>query len=789
MIRFNDPVDIDSPRTIPLPVFLVLKAILVALAYYLFGRLGLFFAVPPGYSTAIWPASGLALAAALCWGKWSLPGIFTGSTLVNLHIGLSATGVMTPAVFTIAVLIASGSVLQAVVARWLICKRIKLPLRLITDREIATVMIFGGILSTMIAATVGTSVQIGFGLLSFSNAMFPWLTWWVGDAIGVIVFTPILILTVFQRRNHSLRRRISVAIPMLCVFVAVTIAFIFVNKENEDKRLLQVERISKALELELTTRIKLASQSLYSLRALFLSSEFVNNEEFSQYGEQIINFEPSIVALGWIKRVGQNDKDKYLDWARLNIKSEYEIFDFKEDGSRPLSKPAPWHFPVTYVYPKLMTSTASGMDMLSSPRMGPMLYESAEKNTIVASDIYKRLVNQRPGVVIALPVFKPLLTPIQQPALTAEPNLQGFVYAIFQISDLIEQSLAQLEDNKDNIRVSLYDITEGNQTLAYYQDGGWQAYQVFHEIKFVGRIWRFAVSPTRAYFLRFSFASSYLTLIGGMVLVGILGVLVLSITGKHKAVTAEVETKTAELKLALSKAEAANIAKSQFLANMSHELRTPLNAVIGFSSRLRRKYSSNLPSQAVDGLETIEKNGKHLLLLINDLLDTAKIEAGRIEFHFEPVPFKQVLQIIESDFKYEFAQKGLQLNLPKSTDNIFYVDQQRFTQILFNLVSNALKYTDRGSVAISLVPETVNGRLGAWIHVADTGIGIGREDLEHLFEKFQQAKSRRVGTPGTGLGLAITRELTLLQGGQISVTSELGQGSTFSVWLPFEPPL
>ncbi len=761
------------------------KFLAVALTYYVFARLGLLFAIPPGYSTAIWPASGVALAAALCWGKATYPGILLGSTLVNIHIGEQAVGEINASVAAIAVLIAIGSTLQAAIARWLICRYVPLPLQLNNDREIGTLMLLGGVVATTVAATIGTAVQIGFGILSFSNALLPWFTWWVGDAIGVIVFTPICLINIFQPKIHGLRRRLAIGLTMLSIFFAVTVAFNFLNRETEEKRLRQVEQLSQALEVELATRIQMTNQSLHALSMLHSSSDFVSHDEFMLFTDRITYFEPSIVSLGWIKKVSAEDKDGYTQWAREEVDSQYRIYDFRENRSRPSSGAQDYYFPITYAYPTSMQGVSLGLNMTSSPRMGPMLTKAAATNAMVSSTIYRRVINDQPGIVIGFPVYQGSeITPLSEAPLTHK-NLQGFYYAIIQISDLIEMSLDHFKGDKNAIRVTLYDITDGEREASYQQTGGWLEHTIYRDINFVGRQWRLGVAPTPEYFLKFSFASSYFTLIGGMTLVGILGILVLSITGKHKAVETEVENKTFALKAALDEAEAANLAKSQFLANMSHELRTPLNAVIGFSHRLLRRHQTELPPSALDGLATIEKNGKHLLMLINDLLDMAKIEAGRIELHCEAVRFSELLGIIKDDFNEEFEQKGIEFILPPiSNDFVFYADRQRLTQILFNLVSNAFKYTEEGSVSMWLEPATLEQRDGAWIHVKDTGIGISEEDLKQLFEKFQQASSRRIGTPGTGLGLAITRELALLHGGLVKAGSMLEQGSTFSVWLP-----
>ncbi len=228
--------------------------------------------------------------------------------------------------------------------------------------------------------------------------------------------------------------------------------------------------------------------------------------------------------------------------------------------------------------------------------------------------------------------------------------------------------------------------------------------------------------------------------------------------------------------------EAARL-KSQFLATMSHELRTPMNAVIGFSQLLLRQRQNSLTPQQADMLERILNNGKHLLALINEILDLSKIEAGRLELKLEAFNLERLVRATTDELRSLADEKHLALHVYTDLSNPNVInDSVRLRQILSNLLSNAIKFTESGSVQVE-VKEISTDRL--LLAVKDTGIGIAQDELEHIFEEFRQIDQTTTRKySGTGLGLAITKSLVQLMQGTITVESQVSQGSTFYIELP-----
>ena len=237
----------------------------------------------------------------------------------------------------------------------------------------------------------------------------------------------------------------------------------------------------------------------------------------------------------------------------------------------------------------------------------------------------------------------------------------------------------------------------------------------------------------------------------------------------------EIEEKGRQLELASRH-------KSQFLANMSHELRTPLNSVLGFTEMMVDGLYGPLPEKAKSALVKVQANGKHLLGLINDVLDLSKIEAGQLTLSLDDYSLGQLVSSVVTNTEPLARAKGLKLtaSVPPALP-IGRGDERRLTQVIINLVGNAIKFTDAGSVEI--VGRSVDGFFEIDVH--DTGAGIAPEDQKRIFEEFQQiddSSTRKKG--GTGLGLAISRRIVEMHGGTLTVRSEVGEGSTFTMRVP-----
>ena len=247
-----------------------------------------------------------------------------------------------------------------------------------------------------------------------------------------------------------------------------------------------------------------------------------------------------------------------------------------------------------------------------------------------------------------------------------------------------------------------------------------------------------------------------------------------------------------------------NRMKSEFLANVSHELRTPLNAIVGFVDLLREGVYGELTPRQAKPVERIEASANHLRHLVDQVLDLAKMAAGRLEIHTETIDLRPFVLDVASEIESLVSEKGLSLSLVMGAAlPRIRTDPTHLRQILVNLLGNAVKYTSEGGIVIrtrlvdslpdsGTASERSSYPSNPWIgiQVIDTGIGIDRADQSRIFEEFEQVDAGPRGNSaerGTGLGLAISRRLAALIGGMVELESELGKGSTFTLWLPVDP--
>jgi len=885
-----------------------LQVLFLAAAYVFSGWLGSLLAVPPGYATAVFPAAGVALAALLLYGAPLAPGVWLGSFAMNLAIGYQGSGHVTATNASLAATIAIGSTAQALAGVWLIRRAIGFPNALDREKDIGLFLLLGGPLSCLVSATTGVMSLHFYGLIATDQYLQNWLVWWVGDAIGVVVTTPLLFAILGKPRPAWRPRRTALVLPPIALLAASVALFLLASRWEQDRLRVAFHQRADTVATNLETGVDGYLQFLRAIERFYVISGTVDRHKFHEFAQTALRDFPGLAALSWNPRV--------RDAARASFEAAvrhegYAGFRFMERDAQGRLRPAARrdeYIVVTYIEPYAGNEAALGYDIGSDARRRAAIERAHESGATVATGRI-RLV-QEPGEQWGILLLQPVYRDGEalNDAESRRRALQGFAAGVLRMSSIVraampvadrhDMSLRFLDESAPQSERTLHEINAGIATPAA------EALRFDHIFEAAGRSYRIVALPTPAYLAAHPALVAWSVLVASLVFCALLEAFLLFVTGRAAQVARLVEERTQELRdsrerLALAiegsnqalfdwdvvtgkvvlgeqwsriiggghgtlvttindfqalvhpddvpqvRQQSADLVRGQrsfyyvehrvrsetggwiwvasrakvverdaagcatrvagtnvditerkeverlkngFIATVSHELRTPLNAIIGVTEILIEDARDLKREEEIEPLERVLRAGRHLLALINDILDLSKIEAGKMELYFDSFPIAPLVEDVVKTIQPMAQKNGNQLVVNCSADTgTMYADQTRVRQALLNLVSNANKFTDRGKVTISAQRTVEDG--GAWITLAvtDTGIGVTPELMGRLFQEFVQAETtttRRYG--GTGLGLVISRRFCQMMGGDITVESEIGRGSTFTIRLPAE---
>ena len=780
----------------------------VGAAYYVGGKAGLLLAIPPGYATAVWPPSGLALAGVLLYGYRVWPGVLLGSMLLNSEVSLQAAGGSANfATLWPAASIAVGAVVQAVAGALLIRRFVGFPTPLVNDNDVVKFLVLGSPVSCLINATWGNASLLAAGAMELNNLSFSWFTWWVGDAIGVLIFTPFVLIWLGKPRLIWWDRRFSLAISLGVAFALSVTVFVYISNWESERLQLEFERRVLDISQRAKLNIKSYLDALYSIQSFYDSSDLVGRSDFHTFATGLYSRNEGIQALEWIPKVRASGRHAYERSAREAGYPAFQITEKNPSGTMVAAGDREQYFPVYFVEPYLSNEKALGFDLASNPTRLAALEKARDLGEPVATARIQLV--QETGDQFAFLVFLPIYA--DQSAKTMaqrREKLRGFALGVFRIPNVVEAALKKT--NATEIHLVIEDDSSEPAERRLFEHGtsaavselGWKT-----ELQVADRRWLMQFSPSAEYLASHRTWPTWLVLVAGLLFTGLLEAFLLSVTGRTARVEQLVAERTSELsklnrnltgeiaertrveqalKMAKEEAESASRAKSEFLANMSHELRTPLNAIIGYSEMLKEEAEDRQFAELSDDLDKITGAGTHLLAIISEILDLTKIEAGRMEILLESVAVAPLTNEVVATVQALAQSNGntLKVDMQPSLGEC-YTDHTKLRQILFNLLSNSVKFTSNGTVELWVRRTMPGAKEWLEIEVRDTGIGMSNEQVERIFDAFVQADAsmtRKFG--GTGLGLAITKHFCEMLGGEISVDSQEGRGSTFTVRLP-----
>lgn len=572
---------------------------------------------------------------------------------------------------------------------------------------------------------------------------------------------------------------VTVVVCSLAVSVGVFLLVRSWEQREVDRRAASVTRDQvEKLQVSMLRSIEV----LHSIAGLHGIDDGITRNQFRDFVGPALARQPELKALSWNPRVERADRERFEALAGRD-QPGFAIRERSGDTGLRRAEERAEYVPVFFIEPPEPNALALGFDLESDAlRRGSL--EQAWRTAEPAATEPLHLA-QAPGDQSGLLVLRPVFHQggdLRPPDAGGSNRLAGFAVAVFGIADLVGGTVDTL--NATGIRAALWDDSpnpvrmHGDPGLHPGDPGTQQTV-----LEFAGRRWRVVFAPTAAFVRQGVSRQSIGVLLGGVAFSGLLGAY---LTGNWRR-TREIARANAALqeevrvrKRAEAAAAAANAAKSDFLASMSHEIRTPLNAILGYAQLMRQ--DATFPPEQIDAVNGISTSGRHLLGLINEILDLSKIEAGRMELHPVDFDLQRLVRGLASTFHPLCAQKRIGFRLEPSGSLPVPVrgDEGKLRQVLINLLGNAVKFTQRGEVYLHYhaVGE------GRWqFEVIDTGLGIPEDEWPNLFEPFHQGRGAH-DEAGTGLGLAIARRQVELLGGRLEFQSAQGIGTRFHFTVP-----
>ena len=761
-----------------------LKTVFIAgVGYWLCGLAAGFLVIPPGFASPIWPAAGFAYLMVLARGKWVALGVLCASFLINLSFAGASLLEPSP-VFVPSFCIAFGAAMQTLAARWLTLRFTHFPDVIRHGNDALLIGLLAGPLACILSSSIGVASLIAAGVMPANAAGLNWLNWWIGDSVGVLIFAPI-ILAPHLGIHWGEKRKLTLFFAVYLGLVLIVMLLFVAARDSQQLKLQQlfrekVEGVHSAL-LKQLENMEHASQTLVSVFTTFGKP---TREQFAEYAMGVYAHTSGSQALSWIPIVSASQRENYEQQLYRVANDSIGFSERDVEGRLISAAKREVYYPVFYIEPYATNTAALGYDLGSDgKRLAAITQVIESQNSLVTEPI---ILVQEQGSSSSILLLSPVVKSVAEGGARergARKIVTSLVSTVYRAKDVLDAALPA--DISRYAAITFRDSAAREGEYFYVSGIEGRGASISKEIEFLGRKWIVSYTQTDEFIHENQTLAVWVVLVCGFVLVTIFGLFFLLLLSRAAFVEKEVESKTLALNAAVIKAEQASKIKSDFLASMSHELRTPLNSIIGFSVRLLRTADAEKDKRLRSSLEIIERNGKHLLTLINEILDLSKVEAGRMELIFEDVYFVPLLDDLRELASPLVEAKSLTLNIGVIPIESIRADRTRLLQILINLVSNGIKFTDEGAITIDGVLAERQGKAGLELRVSDTGRGMDEQGLLKIFRRYEQlVNSANVGELGTGLGLALAQELVMLHGGEITAKSTVGAGSTFTLWLP-----
>lgn len=741
----------------------ILRTVVLAVLYYFSGKLGLLLSIPPGFATAIFPPTGIALACLYIFGPKVIMGVFLGSLALNISTNAQNGADLSSLNFYITpTLIGLGALIQSFFSYFFSKPFYKTQLPLVKTTDVALFLLLAGPVSSLFNSIYSPTLLYLNGSIGSDNFLFTWFNWWVGDTLGVLLIFPILISIFGREKKIWKKRRYVVSIPLIICLLICIITFWQVNKGQYQKMEADFSNIADKIHNKINNELQKTVSKVESVRNFFYASEFVDKDEFEEFVSHIIEDESGLTAFQWAPYTSKKALPSLSKELSYKLDSS-DIFDEAHHA-----------YIIKYSSPIFDNKKILGMNLNKYPEIIKAINYSVVLYSPTVSSLDHALSNSNDkSFILVVPVFKQ--------SGTSKEEILGVI--IGQVSvDIFFRTIFNLSET-NNIKFEIFDPQNKTDTLLYrINDPKIPDFSIINRRytqKVYNRDYEISLTPKITYFAKQSTLISWSVLVGGLSISCLLGTFLLSFSGRELEIQKEVEKKTKELQIMNAQLQEATLAKSIFLANMSHEIRTPMNAILGVSDLLEDHLNTK---KQRDDLQIIKKSAQDLLIIIEDILDISKLEANKISINDTNFSLNQLIKDIAAMFRPMATNKNIDFSVLKKGEIYDYLhgDSARIKQVLSNLISNAIKFTDSGSIKVRITGRKEREQVHLRFRVIDTGIGISDEEINRLFKPFEQLSN---GTTkiykGTGLGLSISKGLSEMLGGSLHYQKAKEGGSMF----------
>ena len=757
-----------------------LRIMAVAAAYFIMGRLGLLLSLDNGYSTLIWPPSGVALIALFFYGLKVWPGLVLGAFLVNTPFGGNLEVFLSNAAsMHHNYLIALGNSTQAVIA-YLILRRVLADLKTITrPADIVLFFLIAGPVCSLFASTVGASSLYVYGIIEAKEYATVWLTWWLGDTNGALIAAPVILVAAMPSHKGAGARRIVGSFSLLLVLMLLALVVYLLQQWTDDGIRQRLNNSRALIALNMDMGLAELTHDLRLLGSVIELEPGLSREAYEGVASTALKVQPRLMSVSWNRRI----KGAERGIAEQAIKEAYGINrGLTWRTPRGALEPAPAQDRYTYVHfivPFAGNRAAVGYAVSTNPSRLATLRQTQNSGRAAVTPRLQLVQDDSTGA--SAPSYGVLMfVPV-----SVGGEIIGYSTGVVRINPLIDAALAAA--GVDNIQYRLLDTSapEGEQLLASNIPGDGSIpplldnFTTRQTIQVLDHTWTLFVSPSEAFLKAFEdVLVLQLVFVLAVITTAVLSVFVLVMMGGQIETQRLVQARTAEL-------EQANKVKSRFLNNMSHEIRTPMNGVVGM---LRLLAETPLNKEQQQMVRLSRGSANTLLTVINDVLDISMMERGEFSITNAPTDVGEAVRecVMLLDGIAQDKKLILSCEINDVLQKLVETDGARLKQVLYNLIGNAIKFTPEGGHV--WVETSITQSDEGWAHVditvRDSGIGISDEDQRRVIKRFAQVDgSITRGQQGAGLGLSISASILELMGGGLALKSTLGEGTTVFVTL------